>query len=80
MNHKYSECRNTFEMKFLIFYHSSNIWMFLISSVIKLPLFGVNHENARDQFFALFEFYNPICSGKFLSTQKESKQERGINF
>ena len=38
---------NTFEMKLLIFYHSSNIWMFLISSVINLPLFGT-----RSNFFS----------------------------
>ena len=45
----------------------------LISGVINLPLFGVNRENARDQFFALFEFYNPICSRKISFNPKRIK-------
>ena len=45
----------------------------MISSVIKLSLFGVNHENARDQFFALFEFHNPICSRKIYFNPKRIK-------
>ena len=68
-----------FEMNFQYSF-IAHIFKHWISSVIKLSLFGVNHENARDQFFALFEFHNPICSRKIYFNPKRIKTRERINF